>query len=142
MKIVKLFLVVIFFGAVIFIVNKSNSEQKKILSNQALQKYADDVLAKCQSETYSPGCYDREIPKLMDYISMEDAFKVTSIVQGEDKTYTYCHVLGHKLAAREIDKDPSKWKEVVTRCPSGICSNGCIHGGFQEKFRSETFLSK
>lgn len=27
--------------------------------------------------------------------------------------------------------------DVVTRCPSGMCSNGCIHGAFQERFRSE-----
>lgn len=129
----KKLLIIIFFGTVILIASKSNPN---------LQKIAGEVLAKCKIEKYRAGCYDREIPKLMDSISMEDAFKVTAIVQKEDKTYTYCHVLGHKLSAREIDKDPSKWKEVVTRCPSGICSNGCIHGGFQERFRSESFTDE
>lgn len=138
----KIFLIIIFLGVLILISKQSNSEKKTSLKNPNLQKYAFDVLAKCQTEKYRPGCYEKEIPKLMDDISMEDAFKVTSIVQGEDKSYTYCHVLGHKLSAREIDKDPSKWKEVVTRCPSGICSNGCIHGGFQEKFRSENFTDE
>ena len=107
-----------------------------------LQKYSVDILAKCRNDSYKPGCFEKEIPKLMDKISMEDAFKVTSIVQAEVKDFPYCHVLGHKLSAREIDKDPSKWKEVVTRCPSGLCSNGCIHGGFQERFRSETFSAE
>ncbi|MBI2593019.1 hypothetical protein HYW44_00025, partial [Candidatus Daviesbacteria bacterium] len=54
----------------------------------------------------------------------------------------YCHVLGHNLSAREVKKDPSKWKEVLSRCPSGLCSNGCIHGGFQERFRAESFTDE
>ena len=44
----------------------------------ALDQYAQEILARCKSEKYRPGCYDREIPKLMDYISMEDAFKIAS----------------------------------------------------------------
>lgn len=108
----------------------------------SLSQLASEVLAKCANEKYRPGCYDREIPQLMDYLSMEDAFKVTSLVQDQDKGFPYCHVLGHKLSAREINKDPSKWKEVASRCPSGLCSNGCIHGGFQERFRAESFTDE
>ena len=140
-KAVKILLIIIFLESLILI-KQGGFGQKNLITKPSLQKYAKEVLAKCANEKYKPGCYDREIPKLMDYISMEEAFKVTSIVQDEDKSYPFCHVLGHKLAAREIDKDPTKWKEVVTRCPSGICSNGCIHGGFQERFRAENFTEK
>lgn len=108
----------------------------------SLKQYADKVLAECAESRYRPGCYDKQIPKLMDHISMEDAFKVTAIVQSQDSSYPYCHVLAHELSAREVIKDPSKWKDVVTRCPSGMCSNGCIHGGFQERFRAETFTEE
>lgn len=104
-----------------------------------LSKEANKIIDICAKESYGPSCYDREIPKLMDYISMEDAFRVTSIVQEKDKTYSYCHVTGHELSAREVQKDPDKWKDVVSRCPTGMCSNGCLHGGFQERFRAETF---
>lgn len=108
----------------------------------SLAKYADIILSKCSKESYHPACYDKEIPKLMDSISFEDAFKVTRIVQEKDPTYQYCHVLAHNLSAREVAKDPSKWKELVSRCPSGMCSNGCIHGGFQERFRAESLTDK
>lgn len=104
----------------------------------SLTEYADKVLALCHASSYRQGCYDKEIPKLMDVISMEDAFKVTEIVQDKDASYSYCHVLGHELSAREVKKDPDKWKDVIARCPSGVCSNGCIHGGMQERFRSES----
>lgn len=113
-----------------------------IHKSSSLNNYAEKVLIKCSKESYKQACYDKEIPKLMDYISMEDAFKITSIIQEKDTSYQYCHILGHKLSAREVNKDPSKWKNIVSRCPSGICSNGCIHGAFQEKFRSESLTDK
>lgn len=140
-KILSVILVIIFLEAAILI-NNQISAGENIKATPNLQKYAKEVLDKCKDEKYKPSCYDREIPRLMDFISMEDAFKVTSIIQDEDKNYPYCHVLGHKLSAREIQKDPSKWKEAVTRCPSGVCSNGCIHGGFQERFRAENFTDE
>lgn len=108
----------------------------------SLDQYADQVLNLCQDKSYRPSCYDEEIPKLMDYISMEDAFKVTRLVQKKDKDFTYCHVLAHNLSAREVQKDPDNWMDVVIRVPSGICSNGGIHGGFQERFRAETFTEQ
>ncbi|MBI3335696.1 MAG: hypothetical protein HY001_04315 [Candidatus Portnoybacteria bacterium] len=108
----------------------------------SLQKYASQVLIKCASSSYRPACYDKEIPKLMDFISMEEAFEVTKLVQGKDPNYWYCHVLGHNISARETARDPDKWMEVLTRCPSGMCSNGCLHGSFQERFRTEVLTNE
>ncbi len=102
------------------------------------RRLADEIVSRCRNESYRPTCYDREIPKLMDSISMEDAFAVTQIVQDQDRSYGFCHVLGHELSAREVKKNPNEWKTVIARCPSGVCSNGCIHGGLQEKFRTES----
>jgi len=111
----------------------------------SIEEYAKQVIEKCKNENYKPSCYDKIIPQLMEKpvnMSMEDAFRLTSLVQETDTSYKYCHVLGHALAAQEVKKDPSKWKEVVARIPSGICSNGGIHGGFQERFRTDHFVSE
>lgn len=93
----------------------------------------------CAHEAYPPSCYDREIPKLMDTqnISMEDAFEVTRVIQQSDSRYLYCHVLGHNVASKEVSRNPSKWKEVVTRCPTTMCNNGCPHGALMERFNAE-----
>jgi hypothetical protein len=108
--------------------------------NKSLDQYAQEVFEACaNSEQHRPVCYEEKIPKLMDNISMVDAFKVTRIVQDLDPDYTYCHVLAHKLSAREVQRDPENWKDVVSMCPTSMCSNGCLHGGFQEKFRAEFF---
>lgn len=104
----------------------------------SLSRHAENVIETCLSESYPPVCYDEEIPKLMDQgLTMEEAFQVTSLVQERDPNYFYCHVLGHNLSAKETAKDPSRWTEVVARAPGGICSNGAIHGAFQERFRDD-----
>ena len=116
--------------------------QKVLIGNIAsetdLQKYARQVQDKCKGSNYKASCYDREIPKLMDYISMEDAFNVTKIIQKTDDQYKYCHVLGHKLSGREMQKDPSKWKDIIARCPATMCNNGCLHGPLLARFNNET----
>jgi hypothetical protein len=106
--------------------------------NATLREYADKLLAKCTSSGHRPACYDEKIPKLMDVISMEEAFEFSRLIQEKDNGYFYCHVRGHNLSTKETAKNPDKWKEVVARCPSNICSNGCIHGAFQERFRAES----
>lgn len=121
--------------AVVLLLGKIPSKSP---TSQSLGAYAERVIAKCASASYRPSCYDKQIPQLMDFISMEQAFEVTRIVQSKDSSYQYCHVLGHELSARETKKDPSKWKDVITRAPAGICSNGAIHGAFQERFRKES----
>ena len=102
-----------------------------------IAKDAQEILARCKDEKDRPFCYDREIPKLMKSLSLEDTFKVIQIVQTTDQGYPYCHVLGHTLGGLETAKDPSKWQEVAGRCSTNMCSNGCMHGVFQERFRKE-----
>lgn len=111
------------------------------IAAQSLETYAEKILDSCKGAPHRPTCYDKTIPKLMDTLSMEEAFKVTKLVQDQDDSYMYCHVLGHELSAREVQKDPANWKDIISRCPSGQCSNGCIHGGFQERFRKESFTT-
>lgn len=101
------------------------------------EDHADRIVAQCRDAPYRPACYDEEIPKLMDSLSMEEAFRVAQIVIEKDQSYLHCHVLGHKLAGREVDKNPTAWKDVITRCPTTVCNNGCIHGPLLKRFNKE-----
>lgn len=134
-----LYVFIILLGVVVFetVVLAKLSLKDMFGKKNSFQQYADKIIVKCSSENWHPSCYDKEIPKLLDIISLEESFKVTKLIQDKDSSYWYCHVLGHNISAKETARDPSKWKEVITRCPSGVCSNGCIHGAFQERFRKE-----
>jgi hypothetical protein len=124
-------LVMIIFFETLFVLGLPREDESLI------RTYAQQVIRDCAASKYRPTCYEYSIPKLMEYISMEDAFKVASVVQNQDPSFGYCHVLGHKLSATETSKDPDKWDEVIHRCPRGVCSNGCLHGAAQERFRGE-----
>lgn len=128
---------VIFLG---FLVHKKTSAkiESPKLNYSTLNRYAANIVKLCAKERYHPACYDNEIPKLLGRISIEDAFRVIGIVQSRDPSFPYCHVLGHKLSALEVAKNPSKWKDVITRVPAGMCSGGGIHGAFQERFKTES----
>ena len=111
-------------------------------SKNSLQEHADIIFKKCASQDYSKGCYDAEIPKLMSILSMEEAFDIARLIQKKEPKYLECHVLGHYLSERETAKDPTKWKDVVARCPATMCNNGCPHGALMARFGNETeFLS-
>lgn len=108
------------------------------LISKSTAQNSGQIISRCESREYRPSCYDKEIPKLMDQgISMEQAFEITKMVQRADPSFAYCHVLGHELSTKEVDRDPDHWKEVIARCPSGLCSNGCLHGALQARFRAD-----
>lgn len=110
----------------------------QVQASVRIEQAARSVAASCKDASYRPTCYEDELPKHMDQgLSMEEAFEAVRELQRRDPQFVYCHVLGHKLSARETAKDPSKWKDVAARSPVGLCSYGGIHGAFQERFRSE-----
>lgn len=117
--------------AVLLITSRLNPEKQ-------IQAWAARMVKTCGEGDSPSVCYEREIPKLLDRMNMEQVFAVTRAVQEDDPRFSYCHVLGHEVASYETRKDPAKWKDVITRCPSGVCSNGCLHGALQERFRAES----
>lgn len=113
------------------------------LKHKNLDIFANQILEKCAKEDSKSTCYDIEIPKLLEkkLVTMEEAFKVTEKIQSADRTYLYCHTLGHQLADIETKKDPSKWLDVVARCPALSCNNGCPHGAIQRRFKGSDVLT-
>lgn len=105
---------------------------------RSIAEYVQHVIEECASAPSREACYDKVIPQLMDTISMEQAFDITREVQKENPAYIYCHVLGHNVSSRETKKDPSKWMDVIARCPTTMCNNGCMHGAMMERFKSES----
>lgn len=108
-----------------------------------LDAFAAKIIKTCASDASRTSCYDREIPKLLERskVTMEEAFAVTEKIQEKDKTYLYCHTLGHELADIETKRDPAKWLDVVTRCPALTCNSGCPHGAIQRRFKGSEVLT-
>ncbi|MBI3577151.1 hypothetical protein HY086_03895 [Candidatus Gottesmanbacteria bacterium] len=126
------FFILVLFGVLI--------HGQKPLGN-SFSHYATEIFTRCANRQFTPACYDEEIPKLMDRptnLTMEETFEVTRLIQKKDSKYLYCHVLAHSLSYKETGKDLTKWKDVVARCPTTMCNNGCQHGALMRRFNSET----
>jgi len=110
-------------------------------SELAIPFYSFIMQQRCNSSKSHLHCYTEEVPNLMSQpfnLSMEDTFKVTRHIQQADQAFPYCHVLGHKIGAKELDRNPGNWRDLISRCPIGYCNNGCIHGILQERFKAES----
>lgn len=106
-----------------------------------LAGFAKDIIRRCSSASYKIGCYDHQIPQLMDppgNLTMNQAFSVAKLVQKNDREYLNCHLLGHEISAKQTSRNPDRWEDVVMQCPNDTCSSGCIHGAFQERFRTDS----
>lgn len=116
----------------------------RFLALGGIDLYAVGILKKCAKDSSRTSCYDREILKLFSQkkVTMEGAFAVTEKIQEKDKTYLYCHTLGHGLADIETKRDPDKWLDVVARCPALSCNNGCPHGAIQRRFKGSEVLTE
>ena len=147
----KVLILILLFTAIVvqamFLINTAQGGEKQegkleLVEGLTISEYANRVVRICAQESSQVqerlACYDRTIPRLMDFLSMEEAFEVTRIVTSEDPNYLHCHVLAHNLASRETAKDPSNWWEVVGRCPSLECNNGCPHGAMLASFQNES----
>ncbi len=102
-----------------------------------LSASAENILRTCRDAPHTLSCYDAEIPKLLNTLTMEDAFALTRLIQQRDPRYLNCHVLAHYIAERETAKNPDRWEDVVARCPVMMCNNGCPHGSLMERFKNE-----
>lgn len=108
-------------------------------NKQSLASVSSEILSLCSKEDSKQNCYDTEIPKILDKgISFEESIEVIKLIQNKDSGYWFCHAVAHKLSAKEYYKSPDKWRDIMTRSPMGICSNGFIHGALQAHFSTVT----
>jgi len=99
---------------------------------------AADVRESCAKEPDRGACYEKEMPILLESMSLEDVFQVIRLIREKDTSYQFCHVLAHKLGEKVVAQDPARWIEAMALNPSdGLCSNGFIHGVVGGKFRAE-----
>ena len=116
------------------------NQVKNISPSPNLTNYVSDILSKCKTAQYKDQCYKDSILRLTDpplKLSMQDAFKITDLIQQQSTSYMNCHDLAHQLGVKETQKDPNRWKDVVSACPTMMCSNGCAHGAVIGRYKAD-----
>ena len=98
-------------------------------SLKSAELLASDFIALCAERSNKAECYEKEVPKLLEDVSLEKVFSVVREIRKQDKSYQFCHVLGHEIGVWEVGRDPSKWIDLMHKNPpDSLCSNGYVHG--------------
>ncbi len=106
-----------------------------------LKTLADRIINECQSFNDRDRCYKNKILNLTlipSNIAMEDAFTIIDLIQQQSGVYMNCHDLAHKLGGDAVKKDPDRLSEVISQCPTMMCSSGCSHGALVEKYKADS----
>lgn len=111
------------------VAGKDNSKQ--------IEADAQEAVDECKTVPDWRSCYGFALSVYLKRESLEYSFKVLNRVEDIDSKTQSCHVISHKLAAAEMEKDPSKWGELVKRVDSNFCNYGFIHGVIEARSRFE-----
>ena len=87
-------------------------------SSLGVERYSRDIVKQCATEKNSAACYEREVPKLLSTLPLQDVFGIIRAIRRADSSYQFCHVLGHKLGEAVVAKDKSRWFEALSQGPS------------------------
>jgi len=110
------------------------------MRGDSLQTLAEKLVAEC-----APGdphahelCYESLVPALYPRYTIAQIVVVVETILNLDPKYEYCHDLGHKIGARVVAEDPTKWMEAIHWDPPGsLCDGGYVHGLLAARFRSD-----
>src|SRR3989344_2143657 len=88
------------------------------------------IIADCTKQKGDhAACYEAQVPLLYPQYSVPQLFSMVQQIRAADPTYQFCHVLGHKIGEKVVADDPGAWVDAIPlNPPSGLCSNGFIHG--------------
>lgn len=99
---------------------------------------ASRILAECKDGDSHDTCYESLVPQLYPDFSVPQVFDVVREILVQDRSYQFCHVLGHKIGQAVVAQDPAHWRDAIAfNPPDNLCSNGYIHGVVGGRFRSE-----
>lgn len=95
------------------------------------------AVAKCRDVPNWRDCYGYKIAEYLKKDSLDYSMKVLDKVEDIDEKAQSCHVIAHRMAAAEMEKDPSKWGDLVKKVDQNFCSYGFIHGVIEARSRFE-----
>lgn len=125
-------ILVIFFLCVVYVLFtlvNTHAPTKDQTPSASVENEANKAAAKCQdSNRYSVQCYGEFLSQVTHTHDVFFAQAVLAKLWEIDEQTRSCHVLAHKSALSEIEKNPRGWKELLEKINPQVCSGGFFHG--------------
>lgn len=125
--------VVIILVAIILIKPQFKNNQVKNIASDA-----NALVDECEKQSNWQRCYANRIGEYNKIHNLDITLKVLDKVENLDVKTRGCHLLAHKIATSEVEKDPSKWLEIFNFVDQTSCTNGFIHGVLEGRSRFDS----
>ena len=98
---------------------------------------ANILVNECEKQRNWQLCYADKFGDYNKIHTLDITLKVLDKVENLDSKTRGCHLLAHKIATSEVEKDPSKWLEIFNFVDQTSCTNGFVHGVLEGRSRFE-----
>lgn len=106
----------------------SNSTAKDI------EFIARKIASNCQKSAFANECYKKNFFELSKKSDLDFSKNVLLAVQHKDPSTFSCHSIAHFMGRAQVEKNPSKWKEILAKEWPAECSGGYFHGIIETHF--------
>lgn len=133
-------LLLIIAGLFLFFFNQKNHLNLSPIEVQqatALNQ-AKGIFESCGEGKGGEQCYSKELAVLTKNKTLDFALQTLSALEEIDPNARGCHLIAHSITLAETSKDPSKWKELLSKVDSNDCSGGFVHGVLEARSRLDS----
>lgn len=99
---------------------------------------AQRITAFCQDKADWRKCYGEQLGALNKNQTLPDTLKTLALVENLDKKTMDCHLISHRIASSEVEKNPQDWVSIFKYVNQEMCLGGFIHGAIEGKKRFES----
>ncbi|MBI4084512.1 MAG: hypothetical protein HY431_01260 [Candidatus Levybacteria bacterium] len=104
---------------------KSSQKEKPLGISSEVERF----YAACGRYSRKEQCYADGFYTLSQKTDLTFAKKVLVALQKKDpRGARGCHLISHKIAYAQMEKDPSKWKDLLSQQDPNFCTGGFMHG--------------
>lgn len=97
------------------------------------------IIKNCEKLSYKEYCYADQLYGISKRNDLVYAKNVLTSLQKEDPIQSRgCHLMGHKIAYAEMEKDPTSWKTLLQSQDPNFCTGGFMHGVLEAHMRYDS----
>ena len=117
--------------------NSQLYEDPKVLAEKAVQLCNKEV-------TRFRTCYGEEFKRVVKKYNYQVAVDTLHAAQDLDIKTQDCHLIAHRIADAQVEKDPESWITFIKQVPTNECIGGFIHGTLEthRRFNPEYEISE
>lgn len=96
------------------------------------------LYAACDRYSHKEQCYADGFYRLSQKTDLTFAKNILLALQRKDpRDARGCHLMAHKIAYAQMEKDPSKWKELLSKQDPNFCTGGFMHGILEKHMQAD-----